>query len=332
MVDDLGRVAARQLPEKPTRQLAGKHILGIQEMSVSEIGLILDTAESFKEVSTREIKKVPTLRGKTVINLFFEASTRTRTSFEIAAKRLSADAINISASSSSVVKGETLIDTAKNLEAMNPDCIVIRHSAAGAPHLLARLMRVPVINAGDGAHEHPTQALLDLFTVREKKKRLAGLKVAIVGDILHSRVARSNIYGFTKMGAEVHLSGPRTMMPAEVERMGVRWHTSLHEVIPQADVIMMLRIQLERQEGGFFPTLREYSRFFGLNLEVLKAAQPEVLIMHPGPMNRGVEISPEVADGPFSVILDQVTNGVAVRMALLYLLVGGEREADRSDP
>jgi aspartate carbamoyltransferase catalytic subunit len=332
MVDDPGRVAARQISDKPTRQLAGKDILGIQEMSVSEIELILDTAESFKEVSTREIKKVPTLRGKTVINLFFEASTRTRTSFEIAAKRLSADTINISASSSSVVKGETLIDTAKNLEAMNPDCIVIRHSAAGAPHLLARLMRVPIMNAGDGAHEHPTQALLDLFTVREKKGRLAGLKVAIVGDILHSRVARSNIYGFTKMGAEVHLSGPRTMMPAEVERMGVRWHTSLSEVIPQADVIMMLRIQLERQEGGFFPTLREYSRFFGLNLEVLKAAQPEVLIMHPGPMNRGVEISPEVADGPFSVILDQVTNGVAVRMALLYLLVGGEKEAERSDP
>ena len=332
MVDDPGRVAARQISDKPTRQLAGKDILGIQEMSVSEIELILDTAESFKEVSTRQVKKVPTLRGKTVINLFFEASTRTRTSFEIAAKRLSADTINISASSSSVVKGETLIDTAKNLEAMNPDCIVVRHSAAGAPHLLARLMRMPVINAGDGAHEHPIQALLDLFTVREKKGRLAGLKVAIVGDILHSRVARSNIYGFTKMGAEVHLSGPRTMMPAEVERMGVCWHTSLSEVIPQADVIMMLRIQLERQGGGFFPTLREYSRFFGLNLEVLKAAQPEVLIMHPGPMNRGVEISPEVADGPFSVILDQVTNGVAVRMALLYLLVGGEREAERSDP
>ena len=330
MADDPGRAAGWQLSDKPTARLAGKDILGIQELSVAEIGLILDTAESFKEVSTREIKKVPTLRGKTVINLFFEASTRTRTSFEIAAKRLSADTINISASSSSVVKGETLIDTAKNLEAMNPDCIIIRHSASGAPHLLARLMHVPVINAGDGAHEHPTQALLDLFTVREKKGRLAGLKVAIVGDILHSRVARSNIYGFTKMGAEVLLSGPRTMMPAEVERMGVRWHTRLSEVIPQADVIMMLRIQLERQGGGFFPTLREYSRFFGLNLEVLKAAKPEVLIMHPGPMNRGVEISPEVADGPFSVILDQVTNGVAVRMALLYLLVGGEREADRS--
>jgi aspartate carbamoyltransferase catalytic subunit len=330
MADDPGRAAGWQLSDKPAARLAGKDILGIQELSVAEIGLILDTAESFKEVSTREIKKVPTLRGKTVINLFFEASTRTRTSFEIAAKRLSADTINISASSSSVVKGETLIDTAKNLEAMNPDCIIIRHSASGAPHLLARLMHVPVINAGDGAHEHPTQALLDLFTVREKKGKLAGLKVAIVGDILHSRVARSNIYGFTKMGAEVLLSGPRTMMPAEVERMGVRWHTRLSEVIPQAVVIMMLRIQLERQGGGFFPTLREYSRFFGLNLEVLRAAKPEVLIMHPGPMNRGVEISPEVADGPFSVILDQVTNGVAVRMALLYLLVGGEREADRS--
>jgi len=330
MADDLGRPAGWQLSDKPTVRLAGKDILGIQELSVAEIELILETAESFKEVSTREIKKVPTLRGKTVINLFFEASTRTRTSFEIAAKRLSADTINISASSSSVVKGETLIDTAKNLEAMNPDCIIIRHSASGAPHLLARLMRVPVINAGDGAHEHPTQALLDLFTVREKKGRLNGLKVAIVGDILHSRVARSNIYGFIKMGAEVDLVGPQTMMPAEVERMGVRWHTRLSEVIPQADVVMMLRIQLERQGGGFFPTLREYSRFFGLNLEVLKAAKPEVLIMHPGPMNRGVEISPEVADGPFSVILDQVTNGVAVRMALLYLLVSGERETDRS--
>ena len=330
MADGPGRAAGWQLSDKPTVRLAGKDILGIQELSVAEVELILETAESFKEVSTREIKKVPTLRGKTVINLFFEASTRTRTSFEIAAKRLSADTINISASSSSVVKGETLIDTAKNLEAMNPDCIIIRHSASGAPHLLARLMRVPVINAGDGAHEHPTQALLDLFTVREKKGRVAGLKVAIVGDILHSRVARSNIYGFTKMGAEVDLVGPQTMMPAEVERMGVRWHTRLSEVIPQADVIMMLRIQLERQGGGFFPTLREYSRFFGLNLEVLKAAKPVVLIMHPGPMNRGVEISPEVADGPFSVILDQVTNGVAVRMALLYLLVGGERETDRS--
>jgi aspartate carbamoyltransferase catalytic subunit len=323
MAEDTNREPARQFEGKPARRLAGKDLLGIREMSVSEIELILDTTESFKEISTREIKKVPTLRGKTVINLFFEASTRTRTSFEIAAKRLSADAINISASSSSVVKGETLIDTAKNLEAMNPDCIVIRHSASGAPHLLGRLMRVPVINAGDGANEHPTQALLDLYTIREKKGGLAGLKVAIVGDILHSRVARSNIYGFTKMGAEVHLAGPQTMKPAEVESLGAQWHSNLREMIPEMDVIMMLRIQLERQGGGFFPTLREYSRFFGLNLEVLKKAKSGVLIMHPGPMNRGVEISPEVADGPFSVILDQVTNGVAVRMALLYLLVGG---------
>ncbi len=330
MAENQDRGSTRQLSEKPIVRWASKDILGIQELSIAEIQLILDTTGSFKEVSTREIKKVPTLRGKTVINLFFEPSTRTRTSFEIAAKRLSADTINISTSSSSVVKGETLIDTAKNLEAMKPDCIVIRHSASGAPHLLARLMDVPVINAGDGAHEHPTQALLDLFTVREKVGRLAGLKVAIVGDILHSRVARSNIHGFTKMGAEVHLAGPPTMKPAAVERLGVHWHRSLAEVIPEADVIMMLRIQLERQEGGFFPTLREYSRLFGLNVDILKPAKPGVLIMHPGPINRGVEISPEVADGPFSVILDQVTNGVAVRMALLYLLVGGEKEADRS--
>jgi aspartate carbamoyltransferase catalytic subunit len=329
MAEIKNRRSSRQASEKPVLRWAGKDMLGIQELSESEIQLILDTAGSFKEVSTREIKKVPTLRGKTVINLFFEPSTRTRTSFEIAAKRLSADTINISASSSSVVKGETLIDTAKNLEAMKPDCIVIRHSAAGAPHLLARLMDVPVINAGDGAHEHPTQALLDLFTVREKVGRLSGLKIALVGDILHSRVARSNIHGFTKMGAEVHLAGPRTMKPAEVERMGVVWHRSLAEVIPEADVIMMLRIQLERQEESFFPTLREYSRFFGLNADILKSAKPAVIIMHPGPINRGVEISPEVADGPFSVILDQVTNGVAIRMALLYLLVGGEKDADR---
>jgi len=323
MAENKDRATPRQFEDRPARRLGGKDLLGIRELSVSEIELILDTAESFKEVSTREIKKVPTLRGKTVINLFFEASTRTRTSFEIAAKRLSADAINISTSGSSVVKGETLIDTAKNLEAMNPDCIVIRHSASGAPHLLARLMRVPVINAGDGANEHPTQALLDLYTIREKKGGLAGLKIAIVGDILHSRVARSNIYGFTKMGAEVHLAGPQTMRPAEVESLGVRWQNNLRQIIPEMDVIMMLRIQLERQGGGFFPTLREYSRFFGLNLEALQKAKSDVLIMHPGPMNRGVEISPEVADGPFSVILDQVTNGVAVRMALLYLLVGG---------
>jgi aspartate carbamoyltransferase catalytic subunit len=323
MAAESSRGSNQEVADRPARRLAGKDLLGIQGMSVSDLELILDTAESFKEVSTREIKKVPTLRGKTIINFFYEASTRTRTSFEIAAKRLSADAINISTSASSVVKGETLIDTARNLGAMNPDCIVLRHSAAGAPHLLARLMRVPVINAGDGANEHPTQALLDLFTVREKKGKLAGLKVAIAGDILHSRVARSNVYGFSKMGAEVHLTGPPTMRPPEVESLGAQWHSSLKELIPEMDVVMMLRIQLERQEGGFFPTLREYSRLFGLNLEGLKKAKPDVLIMHPGPMNRGVEISPEVADGPYSVILDQVTNGVAVRMALLYLLVGG---------
>ncbi len=312
-----------QTNNQPKSKWRRKDLLGIADLEPAEIELILNTAESFKEISSREIKKVPTLRGKTVINLFFEPSTRTRTSFEIAAKRLSADAINISTSTSSVVKGETLIDTARNLEAMNPDCIVIRHSASGAPHLLARLMRVPIINAGDGAHEHPTQALLDLFTVREKLGNIAGIKIVIAGDILHSRVARSNIFGFTKMGAEVHLTGPQTMRPPEIEKLGVHWHKSLKEIIPEADVIMMLRLQLERQEGGFFPTLREYSRLFGLNMELMKEAKPGVLIMHPGPINRGVEIAPEVADGPFSVILDQVTNGVAVRMALLYLLVGG---------
>jgi len=317
------KINLNQTSNQPKIKWKRKDLLGIAELDPAEIELILNTAESFKEISSREIKKVPTLRGKTVINLFFEPSTRTRTSFEIAAKRLSADAVNISTSSSSVVKGETLIDTAKNLEAMNPDCIVIRHSASGAPHLLARLMKVPIINAGDGAHEHPTQALLDLFTVREKLGHLAGLKIVIAGDILHSRVARSNIFGFLKMGAEVHLTGPRTMRPPEIEKLGVCWHTSLKEIIPEADVIMMLRLQLERQEGGFFPTLREYSRLFGLNMELMKETKPGVLIMHPGPINRGVEISPEVADGPFSVILDQVTNGVAVRMALLYLLVGG---------
>jgi aspartate carbamoyltransferase catalytic subunit len=313
-------------------RLKRKDLLGMAELAVEEIELILNTAESFREVSTREIKKVPTLRGKTVINLFFEPSTRTRTSFEIAAKRLSADAINISTSASSVVKGETLVDTAKNLEAMAPDCVVIRHSASGAPHLLARRMKIPVINGGDGSNEHPTQALLDLFTVRDKKGKIAGLKVAIVGDILHSRVARSNIHGFTKMGAKVFLAGPPTMKPAEVERLGVSWHHGLREIIEEMDVIMMLRLQLERQSGGFFPTLREYSRYFGLNLELMKKAKPDVLIMHPGPMNRGIEIAPEVADGPFSVILDQVTNGVAIRMALLYLLVGGEREPERRTP
>jgi aspartate carbamoyltransferase catalytic subunit len=304
-------------------KLNRKDILGIQELSVEEINLILETADSFIEISTREIKKVPTLRGKTIINLFYEASTRTRTSFEIAAKRLSADTINISASTSSVVKGETLIDTAKNLEAMNPDVIVIRHSAAGAPHMLAGLLRQSIINAGDGAHEHPTQALLDMMTIRAKKGGIAGLKVAIVGDIAHSRVARSNIHGLTKMGAAVFVAGPATMIPRDIEKMGVVVHTRIEEAIREADIIMMLRIQTEREKQNLFPSLREYAQYFSLNRKNIGLARKDVLVMHPGPMNRGVEISPDIADGPHSIILDQVTNGVAVRMALLYLLTGG---------
>ena len=301
-----------------------KDILGMKELSVDEINLILETAESFLEISTREIKKVPTMRGKSVINLFYEASTRTRTSFEIAGKRLSADTINISASTSSVVKGETLIDTARNLEAMNPDVIVIRHSAAGAPHMLAKLLRQSIINAGDGAHEHPTQALLDMMTIKEKKGRIAGLKVAIVGDIMHSRVARSNIYGLSKMGAKVVLAGPATMLPRNIEQMGVVVHTNLEDAILDADVVMMLRIQLERQNQSIFPSLREYSQHYCLNRINIQLAKKDVIVMHPGPINRGVEISPDIADDPScSVILDQVNNGVAVRMALLYLLTGG---------
>lgn len=301
-----------------------KDILGIKDLTVDEINLVLDTAESFIEVSTREIKKVPTLRGKTIVNLFFEASTRTRTSFEIAGKRLSADTVNISASTSSVVKGETLIDTAKNLEAMNPDVIVIRHSAAGAPHMLARLVKQSIINAGDGAHEHPTQALLDMMTIREKKGKIAGLKVAIVGDIAHSRVARSNIYGLTKMGARVIVAGPAMMLPRNIEQMGVAVFDKLEDAIKGADIIMMLRIQLERQQQKIFPSLREYSNYFCLNKTNITLAKEDVLVMHPGPINRGIEIAPDIADGPYSVILDQVTNGVAVRMALLYLLTGGK--------
>ena len=301
-----------------------KDILGIKDLSVDEINVILETAESFLEISTREIKKVPTLRGKTVINLFFEASTRTRTSFEIAGKRLSADTINISASTSSVVKGETLIDTARNLEAMNPDVIVIRHSAAGAPHLLATLVKQSIINAGDGAHEHPTQALLDMMTIKEKKGTLEGLKVAIVGDIAHSRVARSNIYGLAKMGAQVFLAGPATMLPRGIEQMGVKAYTKLEDAICDADVVMMLRIQLEREKQNIFPSLREYSQHYCLNSRNIKLAKPDAIVMHPGPINRGVEISPDIADDPScSVILDQVNKGVAVRMALLYLLTGG---------
>jgi aspartate carbamoyltransferase catalytic subunit len=302
-----------------------KDILGIKDLTVDEINNILETAESFLEISTREIKKVPTLRGKTIINLFFEASTRTRTSFEIAGKRLSADTINISASTSSVVKGETLIDTARNLEAMNSDVIVIRHSAAGAPHLLATLVKQSIINAGDGAHEHPTQALLDMMTIKEKKGKLEGLKVAIVGDIAHSRVARSNIYGLAKMGAQVVLAGPATMLPRGIEQMGIKAYTKLDDAIVDADVVMMLRIQLERQQQNIFPSLREYSQHYCLNSHNIKLANPDAIVMHPGPINRGVEISPDIADDPSrSVILDQVNKGVAVRMALLYLLTGGD--------
>ncbi|MBP8979955.1 MAG: aspartate carbamoyltransferase catalytic subunit [Syntrophobacterales bacterium] len=300
-----------------------KDLLGIRDLSREEILLILDTADSFLEVSTREIKKVPTLRGKTIVNLFYEASTRTRTSFEIAGKRLSADTINISAATSSVVKGETLIDTARNLEAMNPDVIVIRHSAAGAPHLLAGMVKQSIINAGDGAHEHPTQALLDMMTIRAKKGRLENIRVAIIGDIAHSRVARSNIYGLKRMGAEVTVAGPATMLPRDMERMGVRVLSTLEAALDGADVVMMLRIQTERQHQNIFPSLREYAQRFCLTRKNISRAKPDVLVMHPGPINRGVEIAPDIADGPFSVILDQVTNGVAVRMALLYLLAGG---------
>ena len=304
-------------------RLNKKDLLGMQDLSIDEINLILDTAESFIEVSTREIKKVPTLRGKTVINLFMEPSTRTRTSFEIAGKRLSADTINISATASSVVKGETLIDTAKNLEAMNPDVIVIRHSASGAPHMLAKRVKQSVINAGDGAHEHPTQALLDMMTIKARKGRISGLKVAIVGDIAHSRVARSNIYGLTRMGAQVTVAGPATMLPRHIERMGVSVHSRIEEAVKGADVIMMLRIQTERERQNLFPSLREYARCFCLNRRNIRLAKDDALVMHPGPINRGIEIAPEIADGPASVILEQVTNGVAVRMALLYLLTGG---------
>jgi aspartate carbamoyltransferase catalytic subunit len=305
--------------------LAKKDVLEMESLSVEEIETILDTAETLKEISTRPIKKVPTLRGKTVVHFFYEPSTRTKISFEIAAKRLSADTVSISASTSSIVKGETLVDTAKNLEAMNPDAIVIRHSAAGAPHLLARLVEASVINAGDGMHAHPTQALLDMMTIREKKGRLAGLRVAIIGDIAHSRVARSNIVGLNKTGAEVILAGPPTMIPMGVETLGAHITYHVEEAIKDADVIMALRIQKERQQAFVFPSEREYSQCYGLTEKKLVGAKGDVLIMHPGPINRGVEIAPEVAEGPYSVILDQVTNGVAIRMALLYLLLGGPR-------
>ncbi len=312
----------------PLTSLRSRHLLGIADLSPEEIALILDTAEAMKEVGARPIKKVPALRGRTVVNLFFEPSTRTRTSFEIAEKRLSADTLNIAIASSSVVKGETLVDTVLNLEAMSPDMIVLRHASSGAGHLLARTCRSAIINAGDGLHEHPTQALLDAFTIRERKGRLAGLKVAIIGDLLHSRVLRSNIQLLTKMGAEVWVCGPPTLIPVDIRRFGVHATSVVEDAVRDADVVMLLRIQLERMEGAYFPSLREYFRVFGMTRERVRLARPDAIVMHPGPMNRGVEIASEVADGPSSVILDQVANGVAVRMAVLYLLAGGtEHEA-----
>lgn len=305
-----------------------RHLLGIRELSVDEIVHLLDAAENFREISRREIKKVPALRGRTVINLFFEPSTRTRTSFEIAAKRLSADAVNVGVSTSSVTKGETLLDTARNLEAMAPDCIVIRHSMAGAPAHLARMCDAPIVNAGDGSHEHPTQALLDALTIREHKGRIKGLKVAIVGDILHSRVARSNIYLLTKLGATVSVGGPGTLVPQGFEELvdaGLRVENRFEDAIEGADVVMILRIQRERQDAAFFPSMREYAVHYGLHPKHLEEAAPDAIVMHPGPMNRGVEISSEIADGKRSLILDQVSNGVAVRMAVLYLVAGGAR-------
>ncbi len=306
-------------------ELKRKDLLGIADLSPEEIQLILETASSLKEISARPIKKVPTLRGKTVVTLFYEPSTRTRMSFEIAAKRLSVDTVNLTVSASSAVKGEILADTAHNLEAMQPDILVIRHQASGAPHYLAKKLQCGVINAGDGLHEHPTQALLDMLTVQEAKGRLAGLKIAIVGDIAHSRVARSNIHGFTKMGAEVVVAGPATMLPPYLDSLGARVVYSLEEAVKDTDVIMMLRLQLERMGQMYLSTLREYAVRFGLAPRHLELAHPDAIVMHPGPLNRGVEISPEVADGPHSVILEQVTNGVAVRMAALLLLIGGER-------
>ena len=303
-----------------------RHLLGIEPLEPEHIHTILDTAEGLREVLDRPIKKVPTLRGKTVVNLFYEASTRTRASFEVAEKVLSADSLSISTSTSSVQKGETLLDTARNLEAMNPDMIVIRHSSSGAPHFLARHCRSAIVNAGDGFHEHPTQALLDALTLRQRKGGLEGLEVAIVGDLMHSRVARSNVWLLTKLGARVRLCAPPTLVPPGLEQLAPVTH-SIEEAVEGADAIMMLRIQMERMSGGYFPSLREYHQRYGLTVDRLKRARKDVLILHPGPMNRGVEIASEVADGPYSVILDQVTNGVAVRMAVLYLLLGGAEAA-----
>jgi aspartate carbamoyltransferase catalytic subunit len=309
--------------DKPFRR---RDLLGIRNLSAEEIIGILNTAENFREINSREIKKVPTLRGKTVINLFFENSTRTRTSFELAAKRLSADAVNISVSSSSVTKGETLVDTALNLDAMQPDCIVVRHSSAGVPHQLAKVSKAAIVNAGDGANEHPTQALLDAMTIREHKGTIEGLEVAIVGDILHSRVARSNIHLLTKLGARVRVAGPKTLVPSDFAHLvekDLEVCEHIEDAIEGADVVMILRIQRERQDSAYFPTLREYSIHYGLTNERLELARKDAIVLHPGPMNRGIEISSDVADSSRSLILDQVKYGVAVRMAVLYLATGG---------
>jgi aspartate carbamoyltransferase catalytic subunit len=305
------------------RTLRSRHLLGIEGMEAEEISLVLDTADAMTEIAARPIKKVPALRGRTVVNLFFEPSTRTRTSFEVAEKRLSADTLSIASATSSVTKGETLIDTVQNLEAMAPDMIVMRHASSGAPHLLARTCRSAIINAGDGMHEHPTQALLDAFTIRQHKGRLAGLKVAITGDLLHSRVFRSNALLLKTMGAEVWACAPPTLIPAGIARYGVQPTTSLDEAVEGADVVMMLRIQQERMHGHFIPSVREYFTLFGLTAERMARAKSDAIVMHPGPMNRGVEIDSEIADGAQSVILEQVANGVSVRMAVLYLVAGG---------
>lgn len=311
-----------------TTALRSRHLLGIDGLEPNEISLILDTAVAMKEVGTRSIKKVPALRGRTVVNLFFEPSTRTRLSFELAEKRLSADTMGMTTSGSSVVKGETLIDTARTLEAMSPDMIVVRHASSGAAHVLARVCKSSIINAGDGTHEHPTQALLDAFTIRERKGTLAGLRIAIIGDLLHSRVLRSNALLLPRMGADVVACGPPTLIPVGLDRMGVKTTTSIDEACEGADVVMMLRVQHERMHGLFLPSVREYFTLFGLTAERLARAKSDAIVMHPGPMNRGVEIASDVADGNQSVILDQVANGVAVRMAVLYLLAGGEAQGE----
>jgi len=304
-------------------------LLDLNDLSREEIELMLETAKSFKEVSTRDVKKVPALRGKTVVMLFFEPSTRTRISFELAAKRLSADTLNVASSSSSTTKGESVLDTARNIEAMNVDLIIVRHKSSGVPKILADGLKAAVVNAGDGMRAHPTQALLDIFTIKEKLGKIEGLKVAIVGDILHSRVARSNIQGLIKLGAKVTVCGPSTLMPVGIERMGVDVSYDLKKVLKDTNAVIALRLQMERQEDHFLPSIREYARMFGINGEKLKHASKDIIVMHPGPTNRGVEVSAEVADGERSVILDQVTNGVAVRMAVLYLLLGKANAGDR---